>query len=56
MSEMGYPDDEIRRVTIDINQAGNYFNNGDYEPFIKNLEDVVGELVGLINKTREDLK
>lgn len=43
-------DDEIRRITIDINQAGNYFANGDSEGFKKNLHDVIDEIQEILNQ------
>ena len=43
-------DKKIRRVTIDINQAGNYIAVGDYPSAKKNIADVLTQLERLVNE------
>ena len=48
-------DDTIRRATIDLNQAGEYFANSKYPGYEKNLEAVVDSLSKLVEETKSKL-
>ena len=41
---MEYYDSKIRRITIDINQAGNYIDRGDADAAKENLLNVIETL------------
>ena len=43
-------DKKIRRITIDINQAGNYISIGDYPAAKENIADVLTQLEQLVNE------
>lgn len=48
MSELDRVNKRIRRIVIDLNQAGNYFERDDFQNFKQNLDRArinLGELV-----------